>query len=159
MQRQTIGLEISEKVRRRLANLKQFTKPLFGNRPKCTVSGSTVSNTELSEFSGLIEFWGASSVSSFSLVFVCQSELTEFLAELTEFAAELSEFSLPKQCSRNSIPPVPYLSHIQQSSGEGPHTHQHCGEGPLGMWVAECTAIAVFSAIAIAILNAPLSNR
>ena len=34
---------------------------------------------------------------------MCHSELTE----LTEFAAELSEFSLPKQCSRNSIPPVP----------------------------------------------------
>ena len=41
-----------------------------------------------------------------SLLFVCQSELTEFLAELTEFAAELSEFSPPKQYSRNSIPPV-----------------------------------------------------
>ena len=38
---------------------------------------------------------------------VCQSELTEFLAELIEFAAELSEFSLPKQYSRNSIPPIP----------------------------------------------------
>ena len=38
---------------------------------------------------------------------MCKSELTEFLAELTEFAAELSEFSLPKQYSRNSIPPVP----------------------------------------------------
>ena len=34
------------------------------------------------------------------------SELTEFFAELTEFEAELSEFSLPKQYSRNSIPPV-----------------------------------------------------
>ena len=33
----------------------------------------------------------------FSLLFVCQSELTEFLAELTEFGAELSEFALPKQ--------------------------------------------------------------
>ena len=44
------------------------------------------------------------------LLFVCQSELTEFLAELTEFAAELSEFSLPTQCSRNSIPPVPKIS-------------------------------------------------
>ena len=42
----------------------------------------------------------------FSLLFVCQSELTEFLAELTEFAAELSEFSPSKQYSRNSIPPV-----------------------------------------------------
>ena len=36
-----------------------------------------------------------------------ESELTEFLAELTEFAAELSKFALPKQYSRNSIPPVP----------------------------------------------------
>ena len=41
---------------------------------------------------------------------MCQSELTEFFAELTEFAAELSEFSLPKQYSRNSIPPVAYNS-------------------------------------------------
>ena len=42
-----------------------------------------------------------------SLLFVCKRELTEFLAKLTEFAAELSsEFSLPKQYSRNSIPPV-----------------------------------------------------
>ena len=40
---------------------------------------------------------------------MCQSELTEFFAELTEFAAELSEFSLPKQHSRNSIPPVSYF--------------------------------------------------
>ena len=32
--------------------------------------------------------------------------VTEFFSELTEFAAELSEFSLPKQYSRNSIPPV-----------------------------------------------------
>ena len=39
---------------------------------------------------------------------MCKSELAEFLAELTEFAAKLSEFSLPKQYSRNSIPPVPY---------------------------------------------------
>ena len=30
------------------------------------------------------------------LLFVCQSELTEFFAELTEFAAELSEFSSPE---------------------------------------------------------------
>ena len=41
-----------------------------------------------------------------SLLFVCQSELTEFFAELTEFAAELSELSPPKQYSRNSILPV-----------------------------------------------------
>ena len=42
----------------------------------------------------------------FSLSFVCKRELTEFLAELTEFALKLSEFSLPKQYSRNSIPPA-----------------------------------------------------
>ena len=38
---------------------------------------------------------------------MCHSKLTECFAELTEFATELSEFSLPKQCSQNSIPPVP----------------------------------------------------
>ena len=45
------------------------------------------------------------------LLFVCQSELTEFFAELTEFAAKLSEAQWalsPKQYSRNSIPPVSY---------------------------------------------------
>ena len=44
-----------------------------------------------------------------SLLFACQSKLTEFVAEITEFAAELREFSLPKQYSRNGIPPVSYL--------------------------------------------------
>ena len=62
-------------------------------------------------FSGLTEFRGTSSVSSFQ-PFICvpiissQCELKEFLAELTEFAQKLSEFFLPKQYSRNSIPPV-----------------------------------------------------
>ena len=51
-----------------------------------------------------------------SLLFVCQSELTEFCAELTEFCAELTEFAVKlseaqwvlfsEQYSRNSIPPV-----------------------------------------------------
>ena len=74
-----------------------------------TVSESTVSNTELSEFFlALPEFRGDNSVSS-SQPFLCEkkSELTGFFfAELTEFATELSEFSLPKQYSRNSVPPV-----------------------------------------------------
>ena len=62
-----------------------------GNGPN-TVSGSTVSNTELSEFSGLIEFRGANSVSSFQpIICVCKRELTEFFAEPTEFAPKLSE--------------------------------------------------------------------
>ena len=45
-----------------------------------------------------------------SLLFVCQSELTEFFAELTEFATKLSEAQWVLPCetllSRNSIPPV-----------------------------------------------------
>ena len=45
-----------------------------GNRPN-TVSGSTVSNTELSEFFGLTEFRGASSVSSFQ-PFICVPKRT-----------------------------------------------------------------------------------
>ena len=52
---------------------------------------------------------GQSEIYSLSLLFVCRSELTEFLAELTEFAqnsVRLSEFSSSKQYSRNSIPPV-----------------------------------------------------
>ena len=71
-----------------------------------TVSGSTVSNTELSEFFGAHRVLGSELSEFLSAYYLCQSELTEFFAELTEFAAELSEFSLPKQYSQNSIPPV-----------------------------------------------------
>ena len=39
------------------------------------------------------KLWG---VSFFSLLFVCQSELTEFSAELSESGAEPRDFSLPK---------------------------------------------------------------
>ena len=59
-----------------------------------TVSGSTVSNTELSELfgSGLTEFRGANSVSSFqSIICVPKRIHRVFFAELTELAAELSE--------------------------------------------------------------------
>ena len=38
-----------------------------------------------------------------SLLFVCQTELTEFDAELTEFAPKLSEFSSPKQCTPETV--------------------------------------------------------
>ena len=57
----------------------------IGNGPN-TVSESTVSYTDLSEFFGPHEFRGENSVSSSEpIIFVCQSELTEFFAELTEF--------------------------------------------------------------------------
>ena len=66
---------------------------LVGSGPN-KASESTVSNTELSEFFG-------PHPAPLSSLFVCQSELTEFLAELTEFAAEeLSEFTLPKQLAK-----------------------------------------------------------
>ena len=83
----------------------------IGNGPN-TVSGSTGPNTELSEFlcSSLSSGERAQWVPR-NLLFVCRCKLTEFFAELTEFGAELSEFSLPKQHSRNSIPPV---SHVKK---------------------------------------------
>ena len=72
---------------------------ILGDRPN-TVSESTVSNTKLSEFFCAHRVPGTelSELLSDYYFFVCQSELTEC-------AAELSEFSLPKQYSRNSIPP------------------------------------------------------
>ena len=55
-------------------------------------SGSTVSNTELSEFfRGSLSSGERTQRVPFSLLFVCQSELTEFSAELAEFAPKLSE--------------------------------------------------------------------
>ena len=63
----------------------------IGNGPN-TVSGTTVSNTELSEFFvALTEFRGESSLSSSQPIICVQGELTEFFGELTEFAVELSE--------------------------------------------------------------------
>ena len=42
-----------------------------------------------------------------SAYYLCaKANSPSFSAELIQFAAELSEFSLPKQYSRNSIPPV-----------------------------------------------------
>ena len=59
--------------------------------------------------------------------FVCKRELTEFLAELTEFAVELSEFSLPKQYSRNSIPPVSLISDFEKKKHRYSYGSQFCG--------------------------------
>ena len=84
----------------------KVTFETLGDGPN-TVSESTVSNTEPSE-----GFWSSQSSGEraqrvpISLLFVCQSQLTNFFAELSEFAAELSNVSLPKQYSRNSILPV-----------------------------------------------------
>ena len=95
-------------LRRQKHVLSQSTTP-FACTLENTVSESTVSDIQLNEFFlPLTEFQGESSMSAFG-PFICGSKGTHrvfFLAELTEFAAELTEFSLPKQYSRNSIPPV-----------------------------------------------------
>ena len=64
--------------------------PLVGNGPN-TVSESTVSNTELSEFLALTEFRGESSVSSSRPTIRVIKRTHRVFAELTEFAATLSE--------------------------------------------------------------------
>ena len=57
-------------------------------------------------FWALTELRGENSVSSSRPIICGQNKLTEFFAELTKSVAELSEFPLPKQYSRNGIPPV-----------------------------------------------------
>ena len=80
----------------------------FGNRAN-TVSESTVSNTELSEFFGPHRVPGGKLSEFLAAYYLCaKGNSPSFFAELTEFAPELSEFSSPKQYSRNSIPPVSY---------------------------------------------------
>ena len=88
-------------------------QPLLGNEPN-TVSGSTVSNTELSEFFGAHGAPGSELSELLSAYDLCaKANSPSFSPELTEFAAELCEFSLPKQYSRNSIPSVPYLRTVR----------------------------------------------
>ena len=80
--------------------------PFVGNGP------NTVSNNEVSEcFAGPHRAPGENSGVPLGLLFVYRSELTEF-------ATEHSEFSLPKQYSRNSIPPVSYLAFPQDFNPE-----------------------------------------
>ena len=63
--------------------------------------------SSVSFFLALTEFRGESSVSAFQPILLCPNvNLPSFSQGLTEFGAELGEFYLPKQSSRNSIPPV-----------------------------------------------------
>ena len=84
---------------------------------------STVSNTELGDL-----FWPSPSSGKrtprapLSLVFVCQSELTELFAELT--------FSPPKQHSRNSIPPFPSFGSCRAPEEMSYRTQITSGEPP-----------------------------
>ena len=79
------------------------------NRPN-TVSASTVSNTELSEFFGAHWVPGSELSEFLSVYYLCaKAKLTEFSQNspsLPRNSVRLSEFSCPKQYSWNSIPPV-----------------------------------------------------
>ena len=85
------------------------------------VSGSTVSNTELSESFGPHRVPGRELSEFRSVYYLCAKANSPsfFFPELTEFAPKLSEFSSPKQYSRSSIPPV---SHKLQNPKEAPDT-------------------------------------
>ena len=83
--------------------------PFVGNRPN-TVSGSTVSNTELSEFFGA-HWVPGSELSEFLLAnYLCAKANSPSFSQnslsLPQNSVRLSEFSRPKQYSRNSLLPV-----------------------------------------------------
>ena len=87
--------------------------PSFGNGPN-TVSESTISDTELSEFFALTEFRAENSVSSSQLI-ICVLNLANspsFLQNSSRLPKRLSKFSLQKQCSRNSCLPVSDSPHV-----------------------------------------------
>ena len=91
--------KVSRKIPGKILQNLHHTKPqhtFFGNGPN-TVSESTVSSTELSEFLlAFTEFWGESHSEFLSEYHLCAKANSQSFAELTEFAAELSEFSLGK---------------------------------------------------------------
>ena len=78
----------------------------FGEKTTA-ISEGTVSNAELSQFFTAHQVPGRELSEFLSAYDLCaKANLPTFFAELAEFAEELSKFSLPKQCSRKSVPPV-----------------------------------------------------
>ena len=81
----------------------------FGNGSN-TVSGSTVSNTELSELFGAHWVSGSELSEFLSAYYLCVNTNSPSFSQnspsLPQKSVRLSEFSSPKQYSRNSIPPV-----------------------------------------------------
>ena len=75
-----------------------------------TVSGSTVSNTELSEFFGPHRDPGGKLSEFLSAYYLCAKANSPSFSQnspsLPQNSVRLIEFSSPKQYSRNSIPPV-----------------------------------------------------
>ena len=81
----------SWKTSRSPSGIEIFKRDWIGNGPN-TVSGSTVSKHRTQwVLLGSLSSGGWAQWVPFGLLFVCQSELTEFFAELTEFAPKLSQ--------------------------------------------------------------------
>ena len=82
---------------------------LIGNGPN-TVSESTVSNTELSELFCPHRVPGRELSEFLSAYYLCAKANSPSFSQnspsLPQNLVRLSEFPSPKQCSRNSIPPV-----------------------------------------------------
>ena len=87
---------------------------LLGNGPN-TVSGSTVSNTQLSEFFGPHQVLGRELSEFLSAYYLCvkanSPSFSQNSPSLPQNSVRLSEFPSPKQYSRNSIPlPFPLFT-------------------------------------------------
>ena len=86
-------------ARTKIQGAHQIGKTISGPRIAGTVSESTVSNTELSEFLALAKLRGQNSVSSSQPMICVPMRTHRVFEEPTELAAEFNEFSLPKQYS------------------------------------------------------------
>ena len=95
----------------RVWSVKQISAPplFIGNGPN-TVSGSTVSNTKLSEFFGAHCVLGSELSEFISAYYLCVNANSPSSSQnspsLPQNSVRLSEFSSPKQYSRNSVPSV-----------------------------------------------------
>ena len=86
----------------------------FWKRPEIRFRGVRFQTPNSVSFSGLSEFRGANSVSSFKAYYLCVNANSPSSSQnspsLPQNSVRLSEFSSPKQYSRNSFPPVSYVS-------------------------------------------------
>ena len=121
----------------------------LGNRPN-TVSGSTVSNTKLSEFFGAHWVPGSELSEFLSAYYLCDkanspSFFSQNSPSLPPSSVRLSEFSSPKQYSRNSIPPVS-KNHSLESVGSLIGKVISCGSLVSGFVDTHCQ-IAMFAVV------------
>ena len=139
----------------------------LGNGPN-TVSESTVSNTELSEFFGAQRVPGSELSEFLSAYYLCvkanSPSFSQNSPSLPQNSVRLSEFPCPKQYSRNSIPlPFPRIEAIVRKIREGWNCpiskstpHGRWGQGPdrvrPNLRFRQCVAF-------FPVLFVPLGNR